>query len=377
MNNIIIGNGIDIQFGGFEYTNKSIIERALLYLKTGDYSSEVYTKEIETWIYILYSVVPDFLNGDYDQLAVMKDEKEELNSFKQNYSKNTSISEIGFEYYFLLNELHCRKNKITNPERYYFQEFLRRLFLDSIFNKGKINKLYLKFPTEVTNYIKSYDNIFTTNYDKNVELATGKNVLYLHGAFHVLAPVYDSNSFRNRLSDKPAKKTPIIKGFEHTFSNTITGSSGAFKLFSANQPELANSAIEKFAKGMQENPELSIQMEEWKNLDNDLVKKFYEAVTLKKKEPDLEFSIDYSVNKLKSIKGKITFIGLSPNNDSHIMKIIKENINVDTIEFYYFDKKESIDINLFFNNKKVITENIIELWKRKASTQQSTVVKNK
>ena len=108
-------------------------------------------------------------------------------------------------------------------------------------------------------------------------------------------------------------------------------------------------------------------MEEWKNSDNDLVKKLYEAVTLKKKEPDLEFSIDYSVNKLKSIKGEITFIGLSPNNDSHIMKIIKENINVDTIEFYYFDKKESIDINLFFNNKKVITENIIELWKRKAS----------
>jgi len=45
-------------------------------------------------------------------------------------------------------------------------------------------------------------------------------------------------------------------------------------------------------------------MEEWKNSDNDLVKKLYEAVTLKKKEPDLEFSIDYSVNKLKSIKGK-------------------------------------------------------------------------
>lgn len=57
---------------------------------------------------------------------------------------------------------------------------------------------------------------------------------------------------------------------------------------------------------------------------------------------------------------------MSPNNDSHIMKIIKKNINVDTIEFYYFDKKESIDIKLFFNNKKVITENIIELWKRKA-----------
>jgi len=186
--------------------------------------------------------------------------KKELDAFKSIYSINVSISDIGFEYYFLLNELHCRKNKITNPERYYFQEFLRRLFLDSIFNKGKINKLYLKFTTNVVDYISSFDNIFTTNYDKNIELATGKNVLYLHGAFHVLDPVYDSNSFRNRLSDKHAEKTPVIKGYEHTFSNAITGSSGAFKLFATNQPELANSAVDKFAKGMQENPEIKIQL---------------------------------------------------------------------------------------------------------------------
>jgi hypothetical protein len=367
MNNIIIGNGIDIQFGGFEYTNKSIIERALLYLKTNDFSTDVYTKEIEIWIYTLHSVIPDFINGHYDQLAVLNDEKEELDTFKSIYSRNVSISDIGFEYYFLLNELHCRKNKITNPERYYFQEFLRRLFLDSIFNKGKINKLHLKFPTNVVDYISTFDNIFTTNYDKNIELATGKNVLYLHGAFHVLDPVYDSNSFRNRLSDKPAEKTPVIKGYEHTFSNAITGSSGAFKLFAANQPELANSAIEKFAKGMQENPEIRIQMEEWKNSDNEIVKKLYEAVILKTQEPDLEFSIDYSVDKLKTIEGKITFIGLSPNNDSHIMKIIKENAKVDTIEFYYFSEQESVDIKLFFNNKKVITESIIDFWNGKSS----------
>lgn len=367
MNNIIIGNGIDIQFGGLEYTNKSIIERALKYLKTGDFSTEVYTKEIETWIYLLHSAVPDFLNGQYDQLAVFNDEKEELDSFKSNYSKNVSISDIGFEYYFLLNELHCRRNGITNPERYYFQEFLRRLFLDSIFNKGEINKLYLKFPTTVIDYISSFDNIFTTNYDKNIEVATGKNVLYLHGAFHVLDPVYDSHSFRNRLSDKPVDQTPVIKGFEHTFSNAITGSSGAFKLFSANQTELANSAIDKFAKVMKENPEISLQMEEWKYSDNDIVKRLYEAIILKTQEPDLNFSIDYSVNKLKTVEGKITFIGLSPNNDSHIMKIIKENIKVDTIEFYYFDQQESEDINLFFNNKKVITESIIDFWTKKAS----------
>ena len=98
MKNIIIGNGIDIQFGGYEYTNKSIIDRALLYLKKGDFSSDVYTIEINTWIHILHGAIPDFLNGKYDQLAVLNDEKEELNSFKRNYSKNVSISDIGFEY---------------------------------------------------------------------------------------------------------------------------------------------------------------------------------------------------------------------------------------------------------------------------------------
>ena len=66
MNNIIIGNGINIQFGGYQYTNKSIIDRALLYLKTDDFSTDVYTKEIETWIYTLYSAIPDFLSGSYD-----------------------------------------------------------------------------------------------------------------------------------------------------------------------------------------------------------------------------------------------------------------------------------------------------------------------
>lgn len=49
------------------------------------------------------------------------------------------------------------------------------------------------------------------------------------------------------------------------------------------------------------------------------------------------------------------------------MKIIKENSKLDTIEFYYFNKQESVDIKLFFNNKKVITESIVEFWNGKAS----------
>ena len=40
MNNIIIGNGINIQYGGIEYTNESIINRALSNLKTNKFSKE-------------------------------------------------------------------------------------------------------------------------------------------------------------------------------------------------------------------------------------------------------------------------------------------------------------------------------------------------
>ena len=53
MKNVIIGNGVNIQFAGSEYTNESIIKRAITKLETGDYSSEVYTNEIENWIKIL------------------------------------------------------------------------------------------------------------------------------------------------------------------------------------------------------------------------------------------------------------------------------------------------------------------------------------
>jgi len=362
MNNIIIGNGVNIQFGGWDYTNKSIVERALFKLKTGDYSKDVYTEEIEIWIKMLFQAFPNFLKGYYDKLAVLKDEKEELLNFKKRYNKKTRIYEIGFEDFFLLNELHCRKNKIGNPERYYFQEFLRRLFLDSIYNNGKINQIYRNFNERFIAFLNSYHNIFTTNYDRNIELATNREVLYLHGAFHVLDNVYDPNSFRNQLSDRPVEKSPVIKGYEHVFSTALTGSSGAFKQHAAESLELANSGIEKFAEGMKNKPEIRREIEKWKDSDNDIVRNLYEAIKLKTQKPNLKFPIDYALNKLKEIKGTITFIGLSPNNDTHILSTILNNEQIDQIEFYYYKESEKKDVSLFFHNKRIETKNVTRFW---------------
>lgn len=362
MKNIIIGNGVNIQFGGLDYTNKSIVERALFKLRTGDFSKEVYTKEIDVWIKMLFQAFPNFLKGDYDRLAVMKDEKEELVNFKKRYTKKTKIYEIGFEDFFLLNELYCRKNKIGNPERYYFQEFLRRLFLDSIYNNGKINYIYKNFSKDFIDFIKSYNNVFTTNYDRNIEEGIKRDVLYLHGAFHVLDNVYDPNSFRNKLPDRPVDETPVIKGYEHVFSTALTGSSGSYKQYAVDSLESTNSALEKFVEGIKNKPELGLEMEKWKDSDDIGVRNLYEAIKLKTEKPELKFSIDYALSKLKEIKGSISFIGLSPNNDSHILSAILDNNYIDSIEFYYYEENEKNSISSYYYNKKVITKSVTDFW---------------
>ena len=365
MKSIIIGNGVNIQFDGSDYTNKSIIQRALTILDSGLYSKDVYTEEIEVWLKLLYQEFPNFLKGDYDKLAVFENEKEEIKSLKQRYSRKTEIYEIGFEDFFLLSELHCRKNKIGNPEKYYFREFLRRVFLDSIFNNGLINQIHKNFSSRFVEFIKSFDNIFTTNYDRNIELATNREVLYLHGAFHILDSVYDEKSFRNLLPDKPVENTPAIPGYEHVFSTALTDNSGENKQSSAESSELANSALDKFVDGIKKTPELKNEIEKWKNVDNDIVRNFYEAIKLRTSNPDTRFSVDYALNELKEINGAVAIIGLSPNNDSHILSTIVNNRKIKNIEYFYYGKSEKNKILSY--DKKIKTLDVKEFWAKTTS----------
>ena len=364
MKNIIIGNGINIQFGGCDYTNRSIIERGLFNLDRGNYSEEVYSKEIGEWLKMLYQAIPQILNGEYDLFAVTNDEKEELRNFKVRYDKDDKVYQIGFEDYFLVHELFCRKNNIKNPERYDFRELLRRFFLDSIYNSGKINKIHEKFLKSFVSFIESHDYVFTTNYDRNLEISINQKVYYLHGAFHILDDVYNPDSFRNRLSDRPVDKTPVVNGFEHLFSNALTGNSGALKQFAGEMAERTNSALSKFVNGIKSKPEMKQQIEDWKNSDNLIVKNLYEAINIKIDNPNLEFSDDSALKKLKDLKGTLTFIGLSPNNDSHILSAIRDNEKIGTIIFYYYETNEKERVKSFFANKRVIMNCVVGFWNK-------------
>ncbi len=78
----------------------------------------------------------------------------------------------------------------------------------------------------------------------------------------------------------------------------------------------------------------------------------------------MEFSIDYALSELKEIKGIITFIGLSPNNDSHILSTVLNNKQIDLIEFYYYEKSEKKEISSYFHNRRIETLNVSEFWDR-------------
>ncbi len=272
------------------------------------------------------------------------------------------ISEIGFEDYYFLSELYCRKENINNPDRHDIKELLRRLFLDSIFNKGKVLNIFRSFPDYFVKVLKAFDNIFTTNYDNNLELATHKEVFYLHGAFHVLDEVYDRKSLRNMLPDRPVDQSPVITGYEHLFSTALTEYSGAQKQSKSEMQQLANQALEKFAESYNNRPDLRSQMDKLKNSSDPLVRNLFTGVKLKSESPNLGVSDDYALSSLSKIMGSVTLMGLSPNNDDHIFKAINDNEGIDSIEFYYYDENEPDAVSTLLCNKNVFLYDIKYFW---------------
>ncbi|MGE8207667.1 hypothetical protein ACQKP0_24660 [Heyndrickxia sp. NPDC080065] len=367
MKTILYGNGITIQFGGKDYFNDRIIKRAINNINTKSFPSEIYPREVKDWILLLHEKIPLIIKGYYDNYANTTEMRNSLVHFKNRYktiSNKTKVHEIGFEDYFLVHFLVCGKENIVNPERYHMTESLRCFFIDSIYNKGKIQTLYEKFPKEFVAFVNEFDNIFTTNYDWNIEKAIGRNVEYIHGSFHHLAEVYDPNSFRNMLSDSPIKEAVFIDGYEYLYSNALTSYSGNNKKFVLDMGLQANIAMDKFAKGLEENPELWNEVETWKDVDNPILRNLYESIKLKTKDKKLEFKENNSLKIFSEIEGDLSIIGLSPYNDNHIFEAILNNKKLSKIEFYYFDISETKLVTSILLEKNIHFKDVREFWNK-------------
>lgn len=62
-----------------------------------------------------------------------------------------------------------------------------RMMLDAIYNDGDIQVLHTVMGKPVKRWLKEFDNIFTLNYDNNIEYLTQETVYHLHGDYRTLA----------------------------------------------------------------------------------------------------------------------------------------------------------------------------------------------
>jgi len=114
MKSVLLGNGINIQFGGKAYTNDFIIKRILFNASVKRYNplfgGLISGKEIERIFKAFVDIANKTLNGDYDQVE-NADVLEAIKDFKNRYNAPIlKYYEIMLEDWFLLIKLFFIKN---------------------------------------------------------------------------------------------------------------------------------------------------------------------------------------------------------------------------------------------------------------------------
>ena len=345
MNNLLVGNGINIQFNKKDYTTQQLVLRILKNCDREDFPSHIivnFPYLLKNYIGQLFLEARDILEDKYDSYTNCFAEVESLKSFKKRYKDKINIlriTDIGFEDYYLIHDLVCHKTNTQNPKQYYIREAMRIAYLYAIHNDGKINTLYQEYPRKFIDYLIGFDNIFTTNYDLNVELATQKQVYHIHGQFDKKSDVYLLNSFRNQLPDAPIKEIEIDENYFYLYSNALTTHSGAYKELQIKQISQANSVVEKMAMAYNNDPKIKQEVDSWTIEANKLTANMGYAIQLKAVNPSLTFSDNYHFDIFKNITGTLQILGLSPWNDFHIFESVNDS-DIDKCVYYYFDESE-------------------------------------
>lgn len=345
MNNLLVGNGINIQFDDQNYTTSQIVLRLLKNCDREDFPTHIIVNDpylLKNHIGRLFLEARNAIQGDYDAYVTCQAEESSLAAFKEQYANKLSmlrITDIGFEDYYLINDLVCHKFKTVNPEQYYIREAMRIAYLLSIYNDGNLDKLYTLYPENFIDYLRKFDLVFTTNYDSNIDKVVDTKVYHIHGWFKQLAAVYDEHSFRNQLPDAPVKNMVIDDLYYYLYSNALTTHCGAYKEFQLKQYAYANDAVTKLAAAYVTNPRVKNDVDLWINGENKINANIGRAVKLKVDDPGLTFSDNFHFDELRKITGVLEILGLSPWNDFHIFEAINNSEITKCVYYYYTDEQ--------------------------------------
>ena len=372
MKNILVGNGINIQYDNTNYSAKSIVLRMLIDLDSEYYPIDYIVDDpilLKSYMGKLFLTARKALDGELDIYVTCTAERNGLKDFKERYNdkkKSLRIADIGLEDYYLIHDLLCHKMKIHNPEQFTIRESLKMAYFHSIYNHGNLNLLYQKYDTGLAVFLKSFDNIFTTNYDSNLESITGKKIYHIHGQFDRLSETYNHNSFRNHLNDNPLEGISNKPEYQYLHSTALSTYCGDYKKYQINQNTVANEAIEKMANGYQTIESVKKDVDNWEHVDNQLTVNLGQAIKLKVANPDSHFQEVYSIKEFQEITGELTIFGLSPYNDYHLFEMVN-NATLEKCIFYYYNNSECERIKLllpqFNTEKKLEFQSAKEFWK--------------
>lgn len=321
--NLLVGNGINIQFGGYDvYSSSAIMKRVVEHIKAGKYTSltenSLSVDEQLGLLVNLVKVIDQIKAGKCrnkaDGLIMIK----ELDRITRTYPDNSSITSVFLEDYFLAFEIFNNGFKAIDGEeqsesyRKIVFTLFRQMLVDGIYNEGTINDVHKNFYPGMNTYLNRFTNIFTTNYNYNLEnsLGSADKVCHLHGEFRKLAPEYDITSlyYSAHKAECDVLISKKVSDMEHIYSDAVMS---------------------------------------WSWLD-----KYGELI-----EPDTKSK----EARFKSISGQLEIVGLSPANDEHLFLLINTNPNIKSVVYYYL-KNEDRD-ELPHHLKKPVTFRKVEnLW---------------
>lgn len=365
MKNLLVGNGINIQFGGTAYLNFFIIERikqrALLDEYDKMFGNMITGKEINDILKDFVEIANDIREHKYDNYVddADKDLHDALKDFKNRYNfEIVEPSEIMLEDWIFLLEMFFARNYDLRDKKISAIQGFERLMLDAIYNNGKIQYLYKNVPKKTKKFFKDFDFLFTLNYDNNLENITGRKVYHLHGNFLELADSENPNIVQGYIRNKK-KSTVVIDGFRHCFCNALLNYSGKLKYRVAKESHQYNIESDNWNERMLSDTYFKHKINQLKHLYP--IK--YEQFMVKINNPDLKIASEYYFDKFENIKDELYIIGMSPNNDGHIFDLILKNKSLKKVYFYYFKEEERLYIEKNFPDELFKCIKVEDLWR--------------
>lgn len=366
---ILIGNGINIAFSqNDDYKNYAIIERLTHYLHTNRYDDVFEGTITSDELLEMLNTLNDFFNNMLKGIAALKltqtdDEFLTLIDISKRYhSKSKDLLSVGIEDYFFVMKMVFNKVGDKQTPINILYDGLKYLFLDSIYNDGKIEVLYTAM-APFGQELEKYSKVFTVNYDTNLDKLTSSKVYHLHGSFDVLDDTYKPETMIGYLAQAKEKPPTVVKGKEHLFCNAIMAFSGQRKLEIINTYSNGNKALDTMITRLN-NPidaEAKAKFESLKEAADKNNQFAYKSICAKQEHPELGYT-EYPFGDFQNIQGELHIIGMSPNNDSHLFAAINDNPNITRVVYFSAGNEDTLAAQKVIK-KPLQIRNVFKYWK--------------